>query len=138
MVLKTESVPGEGARGYITLALHAGIDAELLADFTPQTSLICWAAEPTLRVYDSTNDTKNADRLEISRIENPPPGHSGVQVRMHSWEMLEGFRAGRTIRIAPRDWAPGGRPREELLWPTDTRKFQVGPKPVSDRDRELE
>jgi hypothetical protein len=30
---------------------------------------------------------------------------------------------------------PLERPREELLWPVDMRSFQVGPKPVADRDK---
>ena len=60
----------------------------------------------------------------ITSVKNPPPGHSGVQVRLHCWEMIEGFRTGRTIRLALKDWAPPDRPREELLWPNDARKFR--------------
>lgn len=133
-ILKTTHVPGEGARGHLTFAFHAGIDEELIAAFAPKSAVIAWAAEPTLRVYDALNDAKPLGELEITRIGNPPPGHSGVEVRAHCWELLEGFRAGRTIRLALKDWSPPDRPREELLWPNDTRRFQVGPKPVSDRE----
>jgi hypothetical protein len=48
--------------------------------------------------------------------------------------MIEGFRAGHTIRLVLRDRAPPDRPREELLWSKDTRVFEVGPRPVSDRE----
>lgn len=134
-ILKTESMPGQGARGHITLAFHAGVDAELIQAFQPKSSVIIWAAEPSLRVYDALNDTKPASDLEIMRVDYPPPGDSGVHVRLHCWEMIEGFRAGRTIRLALKDWSPGERPREELLWPVDTRSFHVGPMPVADRDK---
>lgn len=135
-ILKTEAMPGEGARGHLTFAFHAGIDPELITAFQPKSSVLVWAAESTLRVHDGLNDAKPVGDLEITRIDNPPPGHSGVQVRAHCWEMIEGFRAGRTIRIALKDWNPPHRPREELLWPNDTRIFKVGPKPVADRDKE--
>jgi hypothetical protein len=133
IILKTESVPGAGARGDVTFAFPAGVDRELLDAFRPKTVVNIWAAEPSLRGWDGVvTGTVN----EVARIENPPPGHSGVEVRMHLGEMLEGFRAGRTIRIAPRDWKPSPRPREEELWPNDSRIFHVGPKHVADRDAE--
>lgn len=135
-ILKTETMPGEGARGHITFAFHDGIDPELIQAFQPKSSVLMWAAEPSLRVYDMLNDTKPVNDLEITHIDHPPPGDSGVHVRMHCWEMIEGYRAGRTVRLALKDWNPGERPREELLWPVDTRSFSVRPKPVSDRDVE--
>jgi len=132
-ILKTDHVPGEGAKGHVTFAFHAGIDPELIDAFQPKRGVLAAAAEPTLRVYD-VNDGNSFGELEITRIEDPPPGHSGVVVRALCWEQLEGFRAGRTIRLNLSDWGPPVRPREELLWPNDTRRFQVGPKPVSDRE----
>lgn len=137
-ILKTESMPGEGARGHLTFAFHAGIDPALIAAFQPKSAVLAWAAEPTLRVHDGLNDAKPLGDLEITRIEQPPPGHSGVQVRAHCWEMIEGFRAGRTIRLALKDWNPPHRPREELMWPNDTRVFHVAPKPVADRGPEAD
>jgi hypothetical protein len=133
IILKTESIPGEGARGYVTFAFPAGIDPELIDAFQTKTVLKIWAAEPSLRGWDGpAPGTVN----QVTRIENPPPGHSGVEVRMHLYEMLEGFRAGRTIRLVVHAWNPPPRPREEELWPNDTRIFHVGPKPVADRDAE--
>lgn len=62
------------------------------------------------------------------RIENPPAGHSGVQIKLRFYEMLEGFRAGRTVRMMIRVPGVKGRPgedcpRELSLYPNDTRLF---------------
>ena len=125
--------PARARGGHLTFAFHAGVDPELIDAFQPKKGVLAASAEPTLRVYD-VNDGKPLGELEITKVENPPAGHSGVVVRAHCWEMLEGFRAGRTLRLYMSDWGPPERPREELLWPNDTRVFQVGPKPVSDRE----
>ncbi|HEX3654514.1 MAG TPA: hypothetical protein VHV55_01835 [Pirellulales bacterium] len=131
IILKTESVPGEGARGYVTFAFPAGIDPELIEAFQAKAYLKIWAAEPSLRGWDGVVSGTVQD---VVRVEKPPAGHRGVEVRMHLYEMLEGFRAGRTILLAPHSWDPPPRPREDELWPNDTRIFRVGPKPVANRD----
>lgn len=133
IIVKTESIPGEGARGYVTFAFPAGIEPELIDAFPAKTSVTLWAAESSLRGWDGL---VSGEVEKVTRIENPPPGHSGVVVRMHLYEMLEGFRAGRAILLVRRDWNPPPRPRELELWPNDTRIFSVGPKPVADRDAE--
>jgi hypothetical protein len=131
IILKTESMPGAGARGYATFAFPAGVEAELVDAFKANSLVTIWAAEPSLRGWDGpVSGTINT----VTRIKAPPPGHSGVEIRMHLYEMLEGFRAGRTILLALRDWNPPPRLRELELWPNDTRIFHVGPKPVADRD----
>lgn len=135
-VIETESLPGEGARGYVTFQIHGGVDQELLAAFKEKGGAAVWAAEPSLRTYG--NDSKPGSAMEISRIENPPAGSSGLQIRMHFYEMLEGYRPGRTVRMAPGGWKLPERPREERLWPNDMRIFSVGPKPVADRDAPVE
>ena len=131
IILKTESMPGAGARGYVTFAFPAGIESELVDAFKANTLVTIWAAEPSLRRWDGpVSGTVNT----VTRIEAPPPGHSGVEIRMHLYEMLEGFRGGRTILLALRRLEPAAAPREVELWPNDTRIFHVGPKPVADRD----
>lgn len=132
LVVKTESMPGEGARGHMTVELAAGLDPELVEEVKTASSVAVWAVEPTLRGYD--NDSKPASQLEVTEIESPPGGSSGVRIRMHLYEMLEGFRKGRAVRIAPGHWPTLARPLEERLWQKDTRIFSVGPKPVADRD----
>jgi len=132
-VIKTESVPGEGAKGYVTIQLHDSIGPELLKEIQKLKSVFVKVAEPTLRTYDG-NDTVNASDLQFTQLENPPAGSSGIQIRMLMDEMLEGVRPGRTIRIGDYEWKGPDSPREEKLWTHDIRIFSVGPKPVTDRN----
>ncbi len=137
LILKTESIPGEGAAGFVTLAPAAGIEPELLDSIKPKSGLDMWPVEPSLRNWGSY---ASGGVLEVTRIDHPSAGHSGLVVRVRMGEMLEGFRAGRTLRVCVRD--PGGSkprpsedfPREFSLYPNDTRIFHVAPKPVADRD----
>ncbi|MFT5466258.1 MAG: hypothetical protein ACI8UO_001356 [Verrucomicrobiales bacterium] len=131
MVIETESMPGEGARGHATVQICAGVDQQLLDEFEENGGAFVFPVEPSLRSYGYSQPSGN---FEISKIENPQPGSSGVQIRMHFYEMLEGFRAGRAVRITGRAWPKLGRPREEILNPNDLRIFEVGPKPVVDRE----
>ncbi len=133
MVLRTESMPGEGARGHMTVQLCAGIDPVLLDAIQNAKSVLVQAVEPSLRAYDR-GDVKPASQLEVTLLEDPPAGSSGIQIRMHLYEMLEGFREGRTVRMALNEWDMPDRPREEKLWQKDIRIFSVGPKPVADRE----
>ncbi|MDB6139268.1 MAG: hypothetical protein JWO94_2340 [Verrucomicrobiaceae bacterium] len=138
LVLKTESLPVEGASGYVTLALAAGIDPELIEAIKPKAGLDMWPVEPSLRNWGSY---ASGGVLEVTRIDHPPAGHSGVQVRLRLGEMLEGFRAGRTLRVSLRDPNSKPRPSEDFprefsLYPNDTRIFHVTPKAVVDRDPE--
>ena len=128
----TESIPGAGARGYVTVTLHAGMDPELYAAFKEKSSCAIMTVEPTLRSYDDNG--KGGDIERITLLENPPPGSSGIQLRMHVYEMLEGFRRGRTVRLIAHGWVAPERPREERLWPVDIRVFRFGPPGVADRE----
>lgn len=132
-VIRTESVPGEGAKGYVTVQFHAGIEPKMLEEIQSLKSVFIKVAEPTLRTYDG-NGVANGSDLEFTQLENPPAGSSGVQMRMRMFEMLEGVRPGRTIRIGDRDWSIPDSPREEKLWTHDIRIFSVGPKAVAHRD----
>ena len=136
LVLKTESIPGEGASGYVTFALAAGIEPELADTIKPKTGLDMWPVEPSLRNWGSY---ASGGVLEVTRVNHPPAGHSGVQVKVKMGEMLEGFRFGRILRVCVRE--PGSKPRpsedfprEFSLYPNDTRIFHVAPKAVADRD----
>jgi hypothetical protein len=138
LILKTESIPGEGASGYVNIAFAAGIDAELLDAIKPKVGLDMWPVEPDLRHWGSY---ASGGIQEMNRIPNPPAGHSGVEIRVRIYEMLEGFRGGRTLRITIRDPKVKNRPSEDYprefsLYPNDTRIFHVAPKAVTDRDKE--
>lgn len=140
IILKTESIPGQGSSGYITVALPAGIDAELMDAIKPKVGLDLWPVEPSLRNWGSFG---SGGVEEVTHIENPPAGHSGVQIKLRFYEMLEGFRAGRTVRMMIRVPNVKGRPSEDYprelsLYPNDTRIFNVGPTPVAGREKEPE
>jgi hypothetical protein len=132
-VIQTEHTPGKGAEGHVTIQFHAGIDPGLIGEIVEGKTITVRAAEPSLRTYDS-NDGKQGHIKEVERIDPVPAGSSGVEVTFHIYEMFEGLRAGRTIRVAAKDWMIPETPREEKLWPNDLRIFEVGPKHVADRD----
>ena len=90
-----------------------------------------WAAEPSLRAWADVG--VGGSVVEVTKIDRPKPGSSGVQLRLHFYEMIEGFREGRTVRIALRSWDIPERPREEKLNPNDSRIFEVGPEGVTGR-----
>ncbi len=140
IILKTESIPGNGSSGHITVALPAGSDAEIMDAIKPKIGLDLWPVEPSLRNWGSYG-TGGVE--EVTRIENPPAGHSGVQIKLRFYEMLEGFRAGRTVRMMvhppnTRNRPSEDYPRELSLYPNDTRIFHVGPTPVAGREKEPE
>lgn len=140
IIMKTEPIPGEGSGGHITVALPAGIDSELMDALKPKIGLDLWPVEPSLRNWGSYG---SGGIEEVTRIENPPAGHSGVQIRLRFYEMLEGFRAGRTVRVVFRVPGSKGRPSEDYprelsLYPNDTRIFHLGPTPVAGREKEPE
>ena len=132
-VMKTEHTPGKGAEGEVTIQLHAGIAPELVEELAAAKRIVVRAAEPSMRIYD-INDKKPATIVEVKRIKNPPAGSSGVEIRFHIYEMFEGLRKGRTIRVANESWDIPVAPREEKLWPNDIRIFEVGPPHISWRD----
>lgn len=140
IIVKTESIAGQGSSGHITVALPAGIDAELTDAIKPKSGLDLWPVEPSLRHWGSF---ASGGVEEVTRMENPPAGHSGVQIKVRCYEMLEGFRAGRTVRVMLRQPNTKGRPSEDYprelsLYPNDTRIFHVAPKAVANRDKEPE
>tara|TARA_R110002096_G_scaffold29509_10_gene88991 strand:+ start:4656 stop:5933 length:1278 start_codon:yes stop_codon:yes gene_type:complete len=131
-ILKTESVPGEGARGYAVVQIHAGVAEELMDAFQEKVGLDVSAVEPSLRTWGPFS--KPASIVAVNEVANPEPGSSGVELRLHFYEMVEGFRVGRTVRMALRDWKAPEVPREERLDPNDVRIFSVGPPYITGRD----
>ena len=122
-----EEAEGRGnAGGTITMTIYGGVDQELIDSFKEKSSLTIYTAEPSLRSYEG--DGKIAAKTEIIRTKNPPPGSSGVQLRVYAYELLEGFRPGRTVRLYASGWKEQVKPREERLWPLDVRPFERNPK----------
>lgn len=133
MVIKTEHDPGKGAKGWLTAQLSSGVDPELLEALSKRQSIFTKCVEPSLRMY-SVNNAGYGGIESVTKIDNPPPGSSGIELRIHFHEMQEGHRKGRTIRIGSQSWFRPKIPREEWLRPNDLRIFNVGPKYIVGRD----
>jgi hypothetical protein len=130
-VIKTEHIPGEGAKGYVELAFYQGIDPELVEAFNPKKGVSAATVNESLRQYGGSASLGN---ISIRRIDDPHHGHSGVELRGICGAMLEGFRAGRSVRVFANDWPRLSLPREEVLRPNDSRIFSIGPKGVANRE----
>ena len=107
----------DGGHGSVTLTLFGGMDPTLYDDIRAKaktTGFSVAVAEKTLRTYNHSSDSRGGPVLELKEIANPPLGSSGIQlhVQIHG-ELLEGYRPGRIIRVAPHDWPRIVLPAEE-------------------------
>ncbi|MBA2115561.1 hypothetical protein [Bremerella alba] len=100
----------------LTVTLFGGIDAGLFDDLKPKSTAQVCVSEPTLQIYDQVNDKKGGPILSVDPIEKQP-GSSGIQVRVQTSLLLEGYRPGRIVRIFPSGWPIVALPEEETLWP---------------------
>lgn len=101
----------------ITITLFGGMDPSLYDDMkaTRETGFWVAAAEKTLRTWFHRADRKVGRVLEWKEIANPPPGSSGIQLRLKFTEVLEGYRVGRCVRLKCDRWAFVTMPFEERV-----------------------
>ena len=125
-VTATTHPPGGGNEGTLTVELYAGPDEELLSLFETEQGLRVYVAEHSLRTYDTVNDPKVGHVTAVDVDPDPPFGSSGVRLEMKCYEMLEGYRPGRTVRVQVPGASVWERPREERLWPRDVRVLRAG------------
>ena len=111
----------QNAAGVVTARCYAAASEAARAAFKADTDGYLAVAEPSLRTYDQGNDAKPVRYRNIETSENPPPGDSGLRLSFHMWEMLEGIRPGRTVRLWPASWPRPTLPREERLHQFDLR-----------------
>lgn len=111
----------DGGPGKVTVSFYQGPRELDFGLFKLNTSGKLAVAEPTLRAYRQQNDSKPVHYVEVSTVEDPPPGHSGVTATFQMSELLEGVCPGRTIRLFPNGWQPGPLPREEEQNPFNIR-----------------
>ena len=108
-------------QGVVKAVLYQGFQETDLEQFKPNTTGSCIVVEPNLRSHDQGNDAINVRFKAFPKVENPPPGHSGYEVEFSTYNLLEGIRPGRSIRLraagAPRITLP----REERVSPFDIR-----------------
>ena len=103
--------------GTVTLTLFGGMDPSLYADLkaTQDKGYHVAVAEKTLRTWFHRSDRKLGNVAEWKEIENPPPGSSGIQIKMRFTELLDGYRPGRCVRLKCDTWAFVTMPSEERV-----------------------
>jgi len=69
-------------------------------------------AEDTLRSWWQDHDKKGGRVEAATRVPNPPPGSSGLVVKIGVGEMLEGYRPGRCVRVYADGWPNSKLPPE--------------------------
>jgi hypothetical protein len=101
----------------ITITLFGGMDQSLYDDMKATRDKGFWVAcaDKTLRTWFHRADRKVGKVLEWKTLENPPPGSSGIQLRLKFAEVLEGYRPGRCVRVKCDRWAFVTMPPEERL-----------------------
>jgi len=107
-----------GGKGIVTVTLFAGMDPSLYDQARAQAKnggASLAAAETTLRTWWQEHDSKNGPVLDFKDIPNPPPGSSGLQLRVQLNELLEGYRPGRNIRFRPNSFPSVKLPPEERV-----------------------
>lgn len=114
-----------GGKGIVTLTLFGGMDPSLYeqarAQGKPGGGAALAAAEWTLRSWWQDHDNKHGPVIDVKDLPNPPPGSSGVQMRVRINELLEGFRAGRIVRVRPNGFPNVKLPPEERVQDLDDR-----------------
>lgn len=110
-----------GGKGTVTLTLFGGMDGVLYDQAKSGGGVAIAAAESTLRTWWQNNDSKNGPIVDVQQIDNPPPGSSGLQLRVELQELLEGFRPGRIIRLRPYSFPNSKPPPEERVKSLDDR-----------------
>jgi hypothetical protein len=110
--------------GVVTLTLFGGMDASLYKDLkaTQEKGFGVAVAEKTLRTWFHRADKKIGQVLEWKETPNPPPGSSGIQVRLKFTELLDGYRPGRCVRVKCDTWTFVSMPPEERIKSVDDQK----------------
>ena len=103
--------------GVVTLTLFGGMDSSLYADLKAHQDkgYHVAVAEKSLRTWFHRSDRKLGKVAEWKTIENPPPGSSGIQIKMTFTELLEGYRPGRCVRLKSDNWPFVTMPPEERI-----------------------
>lgn len=110
-----------GGKGIVTVTLFGGMDPTLYGRARTAKGVAIAAAEPTLRSWWQEHDNKGGTVLDFKDLPNPPPGSSGLQLRVQVSELIEGFRPGRVVRFRPNGFPNVKLPPEERVKSMDDR-----------------
>lgn len=103
--------------GIVTLTLFGGMDQSLYAELkaTQEKGFGVAAAEKTLRTWFHRADKKIGQVVQWQENQDPPPGSSGIQIKLKFTELLEGYRPGKCVRVKCHDWIFVTMPPEERV-----------------------
>ncbi len=86
--------------GEVTVTLFSGMDSLLYEELRQTDRPKICDAELTLRTWAYHAEYAiPSKRIEWTQAEHPPPGSSGIQLRLSVPQMLDGFRPGRVVRL---------------------------------------
>jgi hypothetical protein len=103
--------------GVVTITLFGGMDPSLYDEIRRARgqNLGVAASEPTLRTWWQDHDQKYGPLLDYTDTPQPPPGSSGLTLRVRMREVLEGYRPTRVVRLHPDGWPSVKMPPEERI-----------------------
>lgn len=108
-----EKQPNGAGTVYVTL--FGGLDPTLYEEVSRSRTAQIAIAEPTLRTWRKDQDSQGGLLMEVNKLPDPPLGSSGIQIRVHVRQMLEGFRAGGIVRVGINDFPDGVIPPEQRV-----------------------
>jgi len=113
--------------GIVTLTLFGGMDASLYADLkkTQDKGFHVAVAEQSLRTWFHRSDRKLGKVAQWKEMENPPPGSSGIQLKIKFTELLEGYGPGRCVRLKADNWPFVTIPPEERVKSVEEQKSSL-------------
>jgi hypothetical protein len=97
------------------VTLFGGMDPSLYEEVAGSRTAQIAIAEPTLRTWRKDQDAQGGPLLEVKKLPNPPPGSSGIQLRVQVRHVLEGFRTGGIVRVGVSGFPDGVIPPEERV-----------------------
>lgn len=112
---------GKFGRATVVVTLFGGMDPSLYADFRQNGQVFLNSAENTLKHTEAgtagpSQMAAKGPVLDIVRSTGtPPPGSSGIQLRIDIDLITEGIRPGKVVRIRPAVWPDVQLPREEYI-----------------------
>jgi hypothetical protein len=110
--------------GVVTLTLFGGFDASLYEELkaTQEKGFGVATSDKTLRTWFHRADKKIGQVVEWKETPNPPPGSSGIQIRLRFTELLDGYRPGYCVRVKCDNWIFVTMPPEERVKSLDDQK----------------
>lgn len=111
----------EKGAGEVKVSFYQGFTEAESELFLEKKTGFLIVVEPNLRSHGQGSDKQAMRMLTVSPAGDVPPGHSGFVGTFHTYQLLEGVRPGRSLRLMPQEWGGGSLPREERIWPFDIR-----------------